>query len=414
VQDFVLPTGVALGVGLLIGAERERAKGHGPNREIAGVRTFTLVSLLGVFGAFSESTFLLVTFALLVGALAIAGYTRTRHDDQGITTEVALLATFALGALSKSHPEYSGAAAVIVTVLLAARPWLHEIVKSRVTDRELHDGLLLLAAALIVLPLLPDRTVDPWEVFNPKKMWVVVVLVMAINALGYVGLRLWGPTKGLVLAGVLGGLVSSVTTHGAMAQRAKANSALVGSTAAAATFSSVTTAVTLFAVLIATQPALAWQLAPACAAAAIAAAACGALLLIRAKKPDADDIKMGRPVSLKSALIFGALVTGVLIGSALLSRWLGPRAAIAGVAVSGFADAHSGAISAAMLNRNGALESQLAQLAILLCFTANAVTKVVVSFVAGPLGFGIRIAIGIAASVGAAWGAWLVTARLMS
>ncbi|HVF16053.1 MAG TPA: DUF4010 domain-containing protein [Steroidobacteraceae bacterium] len=409
-----MPTAVALGIGLLIGAERERAKGHGPNREIAGVRTFALVSLLGVFGAFSESTFLLVAFAFLIGALAIAGYIRTRPEDHGITTEVALLATFALGALSKSHPEYSGAAAVIVTVLLAARPWLHEIVKSRVTDRELHDGLLLLAAALIVLPLLPNRTVDPWDVFNPNKMWVVVVLVMAINALGYVGLRLWGPTKGLVLAGVLGGLVSSVTTHGAMAQRAKANSALVGSTAAAATFSSVTTAIFLFTVVSATQPELAWQLAAACAAAAIAAGVCGALMLFRAQKPDADDVEMGRPVSLKSALIFGALVTGVLIGSALLSRWLGPQAAIAGVAVSGFADAHSGAISAAMLNRNGVLESQAAQLAILLCFTANAITKIVVSFIAGPIGFAIRIAIGVAASVSAAWAAWMLTARLMS
>jgi uncharacterized membrane protein (DUF4010 family) len=414
VQEFVLPTAVALGIGLLIGAERERSKGHGPDREIAGVRTFALVSLLGVFGALSESTFLLVAFAFLIGALAIAGYVRTRPEDHGITTEVALLATFALGALSKSHPEYSGAAAVIVTVLLAARPWLHEIIKSRVTDRELHDGLLLLAAALIVLPLLPDRTVDPWDVFNPNKMWVVVVLVMAINALGYVGLRLWGPTKGLVLAGVLGGLVSSVTTHGAMAQRAKANSALVGSTAAAATFSSVTTAIFLFTVVSATQAELAWQLAPACAAAAIAAGVCGALMLIRAQKPDADDVDMGRPVSLKSALIFGALVTGVLIGSALLSRWLGPRAAIAGVAVSGFADAHSGSISAAMLNRNGVLESQAAQLAILLCFTANAITKIVVSFIAGPIGFAIRIAIGVTASVGAAWAAWMVTARLMS
>lgn len=413
-DEFVLPTAVALGVGLLIGAERERAKGHGPEREIAGVRTFAIVSLLGVFGAFSESTLLLVTFAFLVGAMAIAGYLRTRPEDNGITTEVALLAAFALGALSKSHPTYSGAAAVIVTVLLASRPWLHEIVKSRVTDRELQDGLLLLAAALIVLPLLPDRTIDPWEVFNPRKMWVVVVLVMAINALGYVGLRLWGPTKGLMLAGVLGGLVSSVTTHGAMGQRSKANPALVGSTSAAATFSSVTTAVTLFMVVFATQPQLAWQLAPACAAAALGAAIWGALMMFRAEKPDANDVELGHPVSLKAALIFGAVVTVVLIGSALLSRWLGPRAAIAGIAVSGFADAHSGSISGAMLHRNGVLDAQAAQLAVLLCFSTNAITKIVVSFIAGPIGYAVRIAAGVAISVAAGWAAWMITARLMA
>ncbi len=414
VQEFILPTAVALGIGLLIGAERERSKGAGPNREIAGVRTFALVSLLGVFGAFSESNFLLVTFALLVGAITIAGYARGGSEDFGITTEIALLATFALGALSKTHPAYSGAAAVIVTVLLASRPWLHEIVKSRLTDRELQDGLLLLAAALIVLPLLPDRMVDPWQVFNPNRMWVVVVLVMAINALGYVGLRLWGPTKGLVLAGVLGGLVSSVTTHGAMGQRAKANRALTGSTAAASTFSSVTTAVFLFTVVLAIHPGLAWRLAPACAAAAVVSAVCGLLMLIRAEKPDADDMALGRPVSLRAALIFGAVVTCVLIGSALLSRWLGPNAAIAGVAVSGFADAHSGSISAAILHKNDVLASTAAQIAILLCFSTNAITKVVVSFIAGPVAFGVRIAIGVAASLAATWSTWLIVSRLMA
>lgn len=408
-----MPTAVALGVGLLIGMERERSKGTGPDREIAGIRTFALISLLGAFGAFMESTLVLVAFATLVGAITIAGYLRANHDDRGITTEIAVLATFALGALSVRHPEYSGAAAVVVTVLLAARPWLHDVVKRGITDHEMHDGLLLLAAALIVLPLLPDRTIDPWGVFNPKKMWIVVVLVMAINALGYVGLKLWGPTKGLVLAGVLGGLVSSVTTHGAMGQRSKDNADLVGSASAAAMFSSVTTAIFLFTVVSATSPALAFSLAPACAAAAVVAAACGAALLLHAKRPEKSAVPLGDPVSLKAALIFGAVVSVVLIGSALLSRALGPGAAIAGVAVSGFADAHSGSISAAMLQRNGALDLRAAQLAVLLCFSTNAITKIVVSFVAGTKGFGFRIALGAIASVAAAWLAWALSSGVL-
>lgn len=412
-EDFVLPTAVALGSGLLIGAERERAKGSGPDREIAGVRTFALVSLLGVFGALTESTFLIVAFAFIIGATTIAGYLRSHSGDRGITTEVALLATFAIGVLSVEHPEYSGACAVIVTVLLAARPWLHEVVKSRINDREMNDLLMLLAAALIVLPLLPNRTVDPWDVFNPNKMWIVVVLVMAINALGYVGLRLWGPTKGLVLAGVLGGLVSSVTTHGAMGQRSKSNAELAGSAAAAATFSSVTTAIFLFTVVLATSPTLAWQLAPACAAAAIAAGVCGAIFLFHSKKPEEDDIKLGRPVSVKEALFFAAVITTVLIVSALLSRWLGSSAAIASVAFAGFADAHSSAISAAMLQRNDAIEARAAQLAVLLAFSTNAITKIVVSFVTGSRGFAFRILIGVVASVAAAWVAWALLTNVV-
>ncbi len=405
----MLPTAVALGSGLLIGAERERAKGVGPHREIAGVRTFTLVALLGVFGSLTESAWLIAVFALLIGATTIAGYLNSPAEDRGITTEVALLSTFAIGVLSVQHPEYSGAAAVIVTVLLASRPWLHEVVKQRMTDRELHDGLILLAAALIVLPLLPDRTVDPWEVFNPRNMWIVVVLVMAINALGYVGLRLWGPKQGLVLAGVLGGLVSSAATHGAMGQRSRANLALGASAAAAATFSSVTTAVFLFTVVLATSPALAWQLAPACAAAAIGSAACGALFLLHAPKPNDSDVDLGRPVSLKEALLFAGIVTGVLLISALLSQWLGAGAAIASVAISGFADAHSGSISAAMLHRNEALGARAAQMAVLLAFSTNALTKIVVSFATGTKKYAMRIALGIVVSVSAAWAAWGIT-----
>ena len=405
-ESYVLSTAVALGIGLMIGTERERSKGAGPGREFAGVRTFALASLLGAFCALFDSPLVLAVFALLVGAIAIAHYLRTRDSDPGVTTEVALLAAFVLGALSLPHPAYSAGAAVAVTVLLASRPWLHDVVTSRLSDRELHDGLLLAAAALIVLPLLPDRTIDPWEVLNPRKMWMVVVLVMAINAAGYIGLRLWGPGKGLMLAGVLGGLVSSVTTHGAMGQRAKEHPAMVGSAAAAATFSSVTTAVFLLTVVGAVNVSLAVSLAPAAVAAALASAAYGVLLHWRSTAVDSAEFPLGRPISLRSALIFGAVVSAVLVLSALLSDAFGSGAALASVATAGFADAHSGAISAAMLERNELLTQRTAQIAVLLSFTTNAVTKIIVSAVTGPAAFLQRIAVGVIASVAAAWAAW--------
>ena len=128
-----------------------------------------------------------------------------------------------------------------------------------------------------------------------------------------------------------------------------------------------------------------------------------------AERPEPDDIDLGRPVSLKAALLFAAVVTVVLIVSALLSRWLGPGAAIASVAISGFADAHSGSISAAMLYRSQILEPVAAQLSVLFAFSTNAVTKVVVSFVAGTRAFGLRTLVGVIASVGAAWTAWAIT-----
>jgi uncharacterized membrane protein (DUF4010 family) len=286
---------------------------------------------------------------------------------------------------------------------------LHELVRSRLTDEELYDGLLLAAAALIVLPLLPDRTIDPWDALNPRKMWLVVVLVMAINAAGYIGLRLWGARTGLMLAGVLGGLVSSVTTHGAMGQRAKDNPVVARNAAAAATLSSVTTAVFLLTIVGAVNAPLAWSLAPACIAAAVVSATYGALLHWGARNGEHADLSFGRPISLRAALIFGAVVSGVLVLSALLSKSFGSGAAVASVAAAGFADAHSGSISAALLERNETLPARTAQVAILLSFTTNAVTKIVVSGVSGPRDYFWRIAIGVVASVGAAWAAWALT-----
>jgi uncharacterized membrane protein (DUF4010 family) len=408
-NPLLLTLAVALGIGLLIGAERERSKGAGHSREIAGVRTFALAALLGACGNLLNNPWLLAVFALLIGAMTVAGYLRTSATDPGITTEVALLLSFALGALSLSYPAYAAAAAVVVTVLLAARTWLHDLLTARLTDRELHDALILAAAVLVVLPLLPDRTIDPWATFNPRRMWVVVVLVMAISASGYVVLRLWGARTGLMLAGLLGGLVSSVTTHGAMGQRASQNAALAGSAAAAATLSSVTTAVALIVVVGTVNPLLAISLAPACVAAALASAAYAWLLQRRALSDEPGELQFGRPISLQSALVFGAVVSTVLIASSTLASRFGAGAALAGVALAGLADAHSGAVSAALLERNAVLARPTAQAAVLLSFTANAAAKIVVSVVSGPPAYAWRIAAGVLTSVAAAWAVWLAT-----
>ena len=410
-NPLLLSTAVALGIGLLIGIERERSKGAGPEREIAGIRSFALVALLGNFAALLDSTLALAALALLAGALAIAGYLRTGASNPGITTEIALIVAFVLGALSVPHPTYSAGAAVVVTVLLWSRPWLHEVVTARLSDRELQDGLMLAAAALVVLPLMPDRTVDPWDTLNPRKVWLVVVMVMAINAAGYAALRLWGTKKGLMLVGVLGGLVSSVTTHAALGQRAKAQPELLLSAAAGASFSSVMTAIFLLVVVAATAMPVGLSLAPSCLAAAAVAACYGWFLQRRAGEPGDEDLALGRPISVRAALIFAAVVSSVVLLSALLTKLFGEKAALASVAAAGFADSHAGAISAAMLEKKGVLSMRTAQIGVLLSFTTNAVTKIVISRISGPPGYSGRIAIGVVASVATAWLVWGLFAR---
>jgi len=213
---------VALGVGLLIGAERERRKGRGPDRNAFGIRTFAVVSVTGVVVASLASPILLAIAGLGVVALAIAGYLRSSPGDPGVTTEISWVLTFLLGVLANDQPALAAAFGALLALLLISRSWLHQLVRDRLTEREALDAVLLAAVALIALPLLPDRTLDRWGALNPQLIGRLTVVVLLINAVGYVALRVFGARIGLPLTGFLGGFVSSTATIASLGKQARA------------------------------------------------------------------------------------------------------------------------------------------------------------------------------------------------
>ena len=145
---------VALGIGLLIGAERERSKGSGPERSAAGIRTFTITALLGAVSTVINF-WLLVTSIVCVMIFAATAYYSKRTEDPGLTTEITLILTVILGGLAMSEPTLAAALAVSVAILLAAKEPMHGFVLGTVTKDELNDFLILAAATLIILPLVP-------------------------------------------------------------------------------------------------------------------------------------------------------------------------------------------------------------------------------------------------------------------
>ena len=196
-QDTWISLSAAVGVGLLVGLERERRKADGPRRIQAGIRTFTIVSLLG-----AASTVLETSWAVPAAMLALAGLLATAYacgttPDAGITTAAALLLTLALGALAMRAPEMAVSIGVVATVVLAARARLHAFVRQTITDDELRDGLILAAAALVVLPFIPNRYIGPLQAFNPRTTWTIVVLILGVGALGHVAQRMLGAARGL-------------------------------------------------------------------------------------------------------------------------------------------------------------------------------------------------------------------------
>jgi uncharacterized membrane protein (DUF4010 family) len=391
---------VALGIGLLIGIERERSKGDGPDRAAAGVRTFLLIALVGALASTAAQRFGGLIFAIgggFVALAALAAYRRSRAEDPGLTTEVAMLVTFLLGALAMTALPLAAGLGVVVAVVLASKSALHRFVRDTLTEQEVHDGLLLAAAAAVVLPLLPDRAIDPFGAFNPHTLWTLVVLVMAINAGGYIALRMLGPGAGLALAGFVGGFISSTATIAAMGDRARASPQLRAQCAAAALFSNVATILMLGAVIGALSPPmlrhLAWPLALAGIAAVIAAAAArwrldpGAV----ADRPVAG----GRPFEPRQALSFAAIVSAILLLSALVHRWLGDAGIGLAAGVSGFADVHAAAASVAQLAAAGAIAPERADWPVFVALATNSASKLLMAWLRGGRGFVLRLLPGV-------------------
>lgn len=407
--------GVALAIGFLIGIERERSKGTGPGRAVAGLRTFTLISLAGALGLWLGGIAVFIATAAIVGVLIAVGYIRTRDTDPGLTTEIAMIITLLLGGLTVREPRLAAALAVIVAILLAFRSYAHNWVKNVLTDEEVRDGLLLAAAALVILPLAPTEPIDPWGVVQPRKLWMLAVLVMAINALGYVALRALGAKTGLAIAGLLSGFVSSTATIGAMAARAKSQPELRKGAVAGAAASSVATVIQLAIVVgLVSMPTLS-MLMPSLIASGVAAVIYAGIFALRSfRELSVDgDAPKGRPFEPKTAILFVLAVGLTLLISTLLTQWLGDRGLMIAAGVAGFTDAHAAAISSASLAASGRAHTEFAALAVLVGFSTNIVSKTVVAFSLGDRSYAYALTPGLMLMAAAAWGAWSVRAFLV-
>jgi uncharacterized membrane protein (DUF4010 family) len=394
---------------LLVGVERERHKGEGPERGAAGVRTFAVAALLGAVAGHIAIPALMAVGAAGVIVLAVAGYGVTRGKDPGITTELALCLTYFVGVLAMSQPELAGALGVLLALLLVSRSWLHDFVLRKLTAQETLDAILLAAAALIVMPLLPNRAVDAYGIVNPHLIWRLTVIVMLFNAFGYVALRTLGAKRGLVLAGLLGGFVSSAATIAAMGHRVREKPDTYRAAVAGAALSSVSTVVQMALILAATYPLVLIRMSPALIGMGAFAVLYGAFFTRHAlRQPSPGEATSGRAFQPRQAILFAITITVVLWLAAWLADHVGSWGAVAAITASGFADAHSASATAAAMARHGSMEVTTAIVAILSAITANTITKAVVAATAGGGAFARKLVPGLALMlVGLYAGAWL-------
>jgi uncharacterized membrane protein (DUF4010 family) len=401
---------VALGVGLLIGADRERRKGVGPSRAAAGLRTFTVASLTGAVAVSVGGEIVLAAAALGIIAMAALSYWRSKDEDPGITTEAALVLTTLLGALAVREPTIAAGLGVLVAGLLHARSSLHVFVQSMLSEEDVRDTLILAGATLVVLPLLPDRPVGPYGALNLRALWLVVILVMSVSAIGYVSIRAIGARFGLPIAGLASGFISSVATIGAMGARVERAPARLRPAVAGAVLSTVATIVQLAVVLAATSIATLQALYIPLICAGAAALCYGALFTVWAlQQKTEDEVEAGRAVSLPKALLFAAILAAIVVTSAALREWFGTTGAIVGAAAFGLADTHSAAVSVAALVAAGKLTATDAVIPIVAALSTNTLTKIFFACTSGDRRFALAVVPGLILVVVAAWIGMLIS-----
>ncbi len=405
--DLLLPLGTALGLGLLVGAVRERRKPEAA--VVAGLRTHALVGLMAVVALWLGPA-VFVAALLLVGGFAALSYRQSRDQDPGLTGEVALVLTALLGGLALRAPGLASGLGVLVAVLLYAKAPLHRLTRELVSEHELQDGLILLASALVILPLLPDRTLGPYDVFNPATLWKLVVLVMAISALGHVALRATGNRWGLAVAGFFAGYVSSTAAIAGFGQRVRETPALLSSAVGAAMLANLASLSLFVPILLAVAPELLPVLWPELAAAATVMLAGGLSGLHRSEDGEVPSpTAQSRMFRFTHALAFAAIITAVLFLSAALNAWLGPRGAITAAVLAALAELHAAVATVGNLFTGGVLTADDARWTLLGLLAASWVAKTAVAWTSGGRGYGLRVCAGLGAAVAAVLAVLLFT-----
>ena len=395
-QELATRLGLALALGFVIGLERgwkERDEGEG--QRAAGIRTFSLIGILGgLFGVLSlEGDRILLAAGFIATSAVMAAFIwreNAREGVYGATTMVAALVTFALGAVAMLGDMRVAAGAGVVTVgLLAYKSTLHGFL-SRITSRELRSALLLAAMTFIALPLLPDRTIDPWGAINPHQLWLITILIAAVSFVGYVAVKLVGPSRGLVLAAALGGLISSTVVTLTLARLARDNAARLGllSGSILAAGGVMMARVLVLAGVINLSLAVALAV-PLLSGAAFQGLAAWALIGRDGRNGETkpEGLVHKNPFLLSEVLKFGAVLGVVMLAAAIGKSLFGDKGLMAVAAISGLADVDALTLSVANMGPASAIGVG----AVLLCIGVNTIAKAVYAGIAGGVRIGVTL-----------------------
>ncbi len=377
--------GVALFIGVLVGLQREAAADEGADRSskmFAGVRTFALLSLAGCTAAFVAEQLGLpwafIGIILPLGALITAAYVITGlRGDVGLTTEVAAIIVLLAGALCFwDQLALAVALGVVTTALLSFKLELHGFAE-RLTREDIVATLKFAIITAIILPVLPNESFGPppFDVLNPYKIWLMVVLISGISFLGYVLIKLVGSRQGIGLTGLLGGLASSTAVTLSFSQRSQKESGFSKPFALAILIAwTIMFGRVLVEVAVTNLPLLAVVWLPITVA-GLAGLAYGIYLYFAPRSSEAGGVTISNPFELGPAITFGLLYGLILLVARAAQFYFGDTGVYLSSVLSGLADVDAITLSMAELSSSGNVELSTAARAIVLATMSNTVVK---------------------------------------
>ena len=404
----IITLAIAFGLGLIIGLQRQKS-----DHEMAGVRTFTLISIMGVISAFLArdygNPFIIPVFGICLTALLVTAniikVKRLNDDDIGQTTEVAALLMFAVGAyLVMGDRVVAVIVGGTITILLYLKEHLHSFI-DKLEEKDLAAIMTFVGISLVILPLLPDKTFGPMDVLNPRNIWLMVTLIVGISVVGYFIYKFVGKKVGTISNGILGGLISSTATTVSYARKTKEVKDIDNLAAFVITTAST---VALVRVLVEIGVVIPEKLSvvslPLISVFLLMAILCIGLFYIINK--NGGDEKMPdpeNPAQFKSALLFGLLYGGILLAVAFTKQEFGDEGLYIVAIISGLTDVDAITLSVAQMMKTEGLNTSVGWRLILIAVLSNLAFKGVMAAILGSrkltkwvgVSFGIIITFGL-------------------
>jgi uncharacterized membrane protein (DUF4010 family) len=395
---------VALGIGLLVGLERGwHSRDEEEHQRAAGFRTFALSGLLGgVAGIIAldiGDLFLGFVFLAYTAVFSAFHWLEARASKSlSVTSVIAGMLTFLLGTVAVvGDVRVAIAGTVAMTVLLALREQLHRWVAS-LTWQEIRAVLILLAMSSLLLPILPDRTIDPWSAVNPHQVWLLAIMMAGISFGGYVAVRTFGDRLGVVMAAIAGGLASSTATTLILARLGRAHPEATRLTSAGILIAGTVMILRVAMVALVLNASLLEQLLPPLAAAGIILAVAAIILLFRSSGTEHADLRIANPLEIWTALRLAAFIVVVSVAAKLLLHAFGDIGVLLLAGLSGVADVDAVTLSMARLGGAG-LDLHVAGRAILIVAAVNTATKASMAAWIGGRQIGFQVATASAAAL---------------